>query len=80
MEIKKCLKCGAFIQSEGDICTSCLKETAYANTVLKSYFEENFSFDSIPAISAVTGVAPSVIQNYMKENNFIDYDVDGWMW
>ena len=77
MEIKRCTKCGAFIMSDGnDICESCAKETAYQNTVLKSYFDENTSFDSISAISAVTGIAPNVIQNYMKVNNFIDYDMD----
>ncbi|MBQ9314398.1 MAG: hypothetical protein IJ220_05295 [Clostridia bacterium] len=76
MEIKKCTKCGAFIMSENDICTSCSKEIAYENTVLKNYFDENVSFDSIPSISAVTGIAPNVIQNYMKKNNYIDYDIE----
>lgn len=76
MEIRKCKKCGAFIMSDNEICTSCSKETAYENTVLKNYFDENISFDSIPSISAVTGIAPNVIQNYMKTNNEIDFDID----
>jgi len=76
MEIKKCTKCGAFIQSDSDICSSCAKKIAYENTVLKNYFDENASFDSIPSISAVTGIAPNVIQSYMKANNYIDYDID----
>ena len=76
MEIKKCIKCGAFIMSEGDTCTSCLKETAYENTVLRNYFDENLSFESVSAISAVTGIAPTTIQNYMKANNYIDSDIE----
>ena len=76
MEIKKCIKCGAFIESDSDICASCAREIAYQNTVLKNYFDENISFESIPSISAVTGIAPNVIQNYMKENNYIDHDID----
>lgn len=76
MEIKKCIKCGAFIESDSDICTSCAKEVAYQNTVLKNYFDENVTFESIPSISAVTGIAPNVIQDYMKENNYIDHDID----
>lgn len=76
MEIKKCKKCGSFIMSDNNICTSCMKETAYENTVLKNYFDENNSFDSIPSISAVTGIAPDVIQNYMKTNNYMGFDID----
>ena len=74
MEIKKCSKCGAFIMSDKTLCDTCAKETAYANTVLKNYFEENVCFDSIPSISAVTGISPNVIQNYMKANDYIDAD------
>lgn len=74
MEIKKCSKCGAFIMSDKALCDTCAKETAYANTVLKNYFDENVCFDSIPSISAVTGISPNVIQNYMKANSYIDTD------
>ena len=76
MEIKKCTKCGAFLMADSDLCSSCAKEIAYENTVLKNYFDENSSFDSIPSISAVTGIAPNIIQNYMKANNYIDSDVN----
>lgn len=75
MEIKKCSKCGAFIMSENNLCESCSKENAYASTILKNYFDENLSFDSIPSISATTGIAPNLIQNYMKTNNYIDSDI-----
>lgn len=75
MEIKKCSKCGAFIMSEGNLCESCSKENAYAGTILKNYFDENLSFDSIPSISVATGIAPNVIQSYMKTNNYIDSDI-----
>ena len=76
MEIKKCTKCGAFVMSDNDLCASCAKETAYENTVLKNYFDENLNFDSIPSISAITGIAPNTIQNYMKANNYIDSDLN----
>ncbi len=74
MEIKKCSKCGAFIMTDNNLCSTCLKEIAYENTVLKNYFDENSSFDSIPSISAITGISPNSIQNYMKANNYIDSD------
>lgn len=76
MEIKKCTKCGAFIMTNNDLCESCAKENAYENTVLKNYFDENLTFDSIPSISAITGIAPNTIQNYMKTNNYIDSDLN----
>ena len=75
MEMKKCAKCGAFVETTGDLCTSCINQIAYENTVLKNYFEENLSFDSIPSISAITGIAPNTIQNYMK-TNYINSDID----
>lgn len=69
MEIKKCKNCGEFIMSENNICTSCLNKLNYGKTVLKSYFEDTNSCNSISSISSSTGVAPSIIQNYLNENN-----------
>lgn len=77
MEIKKCTKCGAFIAGDGELCDSCAKQIAYENTVLKNYFEANEAFDSIPSISAVTGISPNAIQNYMQKNNYIDEEDNG---
>lgn len=74
MEIKKCINCGSFISSESTLCTECANKITYENTVLKNYFDENSSFDSIPSISASTGISPSSIQNYMLQNNYIDSD------
>ena len=74
MEIKKCIQCGSFISSESTLCAQCANKITYENTVLKNYFDENSSFDSIPSISASTGVSPLTIQNYMLNNNYIDSD------
>ena len=76
MEIRKCTKCGAFIMSSNDLCDSCAKEIAYENTVLKNYFDENINFDSIPEVSAITGISPKTIQNYMKANNYVGSEID----
>lgn len=69
MEIKKCTNCGEFIMSENNICSSCSNKLNYGKTVLKSYFEDAYSYNSIGSISSSTGVAPSIIQNYLSENN-----------
>jgi len=74
MEIKKCICCGSFITSDASLCVTCANKKMYDSTVLKNYFDENSSFESISSISAATGVSPNTIQNYMKENNFIDSD------
>ena len=76
MEIKKCVSCGAFIMSDEDLCASCAKELSFQNTVLKNYFDENASFDSISSISAATGIDANVIQKYMRTNNYIDSNID----
>ncbi len=75
MELRKCVNCGCFITTEESLCTTCANKKTYENTVLKTYFDENSSFDSISSISATTGVSPNVIQSYMKENNFTDADI-----
>ena len=70
MEIKKCTSCGAFITTEATVCDSCLNKMNYDMTLLKNYFDEISSFDSISAISAATGVSPTAIQKYMQDNHF----------
>ena len=72
MELRRCKNCGSFTTSEDSLCDVCANKLKYNNTVLKSYFEEAVSFGSIQSISSATGVSPSVIKNYMDENNYIE--------
>ena len=72
MEIKKCINCGCFITTNASLCVTCANKKQYNSTVLKNFFDENASFDSISSISAATGVAPDAIQTYMKENDYYD--------
>ena len=72
MEIKKCTNCGAFTTAESSLCDICAKKLKYNTTLLNSYFEGNINFDSIQAISSTTGVSPSVVQNYMIENHYLE--------
>lgn len=76
MEIKKCINCGSFISSDATLCSTCANKITYENTVLKNFFDENASFDSISSISAVTGIAPSSVQRFMISNNYIDTNVE----
>lgn len=74
MELKKCANCGEFISSNYNLCSSCSNKLNYGKTVLKNYFEESdySNCSSIKQISSVTGLSPSIIQNYMIENNYIE--------
>ena len=73
MELKKCKNCGAFISSEAEFCSSCANNLSYNQTILKGYFDGGaISADSISSISSSTGVSPSIVQNYMLDNNYID--------
>lgn len=76
MEIKKCNNCGAFITSNETVCTSCANKANFDNTLLKTYFNENASFDSISAVSATTGVSPKSIQKYIQENSCLDTEMN----
>ena len=75
MELRKCVNCGSFITTEGALCTTCANKKTYESTVLKTYFDENTSFDSISSISATTGISPNAIQSYIRDNNFTDADI-----
>ena len=72
MEIKKCINCGSFITSNASLCTTCANKITYENTLLKNFFDENASFDSISSISVATGVSPNSIQKFMIENHYMD--------
>ncbi len=72
MELKKCKNCGAFIASDFNLCTACAKALSYNKTIVKGYFEDGVSCDSIKNIASSTGVSPTIIQNYVTENHFDD--------
>ncbi len=74
MEIKKCASCGSFITSGATICATCANKASYEKTLLKNYFDENASFDSISSVSATTGVSFNSVQKYIQDNNYVDLD------
>ena len=76
MEIKKCSNCGSFITSDATLCSSCTNKANYDRTLLKNYFDEAISFDSISAVSATTGVSPNSIQKYMQDNDYINSEIN----
>lgn len=76
MKIKKCANCGSFITSEANLCSSCANKANYDMTLLKNYFDEAASFDSISAVSATTGVSPKSIQQYMQDNDYMNSEIN----
>lgn len=70
MEIKKCSNCGAFITTQTNFCDACLNKMNYDMTLLKNYFDETPSFDSISTVSATTGISPKSIEQYMQMNHY----------
>ena len=71
MEIKRCSNCGAFTTAENSLCDVCSKQLKYSTTLLNNYFEQNVNFGTITNISSATGVSPTIIKEYMAENNYI---------
>ena len=63
MELKKCKNCGAFIASNSNLCTTCSNTLSYNKTILKGYFDDGISCDSIKTVSSATGVSPSRCSN-----------------
>ncbi len=78
MEIKRCSNCGAFTTSESNLCHTCENTLTYSNTLLRNYFEENANFDSVETIANAIGLSPSVVQEYMIANHYIDTTTESY--
>lgn len=72
MELKRCKNCGAFIASDANLCTTCANTLNYNKTILKGYFDEGISCDSVKTVSSATGISPAVVEKYIQENDYID--------
>ena len=69
MEIKKCVRCGSFFVTDGEVCGNCVPKDKLDIFKLKNYFEEN-SNSSVETISINTGISTRNVERYLKGDNF----------
>lgn len=72
MEFKRCNRCGNFFVSNNDICYDCEIKDRADIAKLNTILENSTGFTSVNDLSANSGVNPTNINRFIK-NNFISF-------
>ena len=72
MEFKRCNRCGNFFVSNNDICYECEIKDRADIAKLNTILENSTGFASVNDLSANSGVNPTNINRFIK-NNFISF-------
>lgn len=67
MEFNKCIRCGSFYVSTGDVCPKCITKDNLELGTFQNYVQENGLNNSLESVSNQTGIS---IKNL---NRFISY-------
>ncbi len=69
MEFKKCVRCGAFFVTEGDVCQNCMPKDRLDMVKFRDYIENNQDVDiSADNISVNTGISIRNVNRYLNQN------------
>lgn len=67
MEFKKCLRCGCFYVSDGDVCCNCQIKDKHDISVLSNFIQSN-DINSINDLSIQTGIKENNINRFISNN------------
>lgn len=67
MKFKKCIRCGAFFVTEGDVCNTCMPKDILEFNKFNNYIENNCG-TSADVISANTGISMKNVNRYLNQN------------
>lgn len=68
MEFKKCVRCGSFFVTDGDVCQNCMPKDRLERLKFEDYIENN-SGNSADIISINTGISTRNVNRYLSQNN-----------
>lgn len=68
MEFKKCVRCGSFFVTEGDVCQNCMPKDKLDRFKFQDYIENNVDV-SANDISINTGISIRNVNRYLSQNN-----------
>ena len=72
MELKKCVRCGCFFATNGDVCCNCASKDKHDIYALNNYIVNSTDIPSVDSLSYNTGVSAKNINRFI-ENNIIKY-------
>ncbi len=68
MEFKKCVRCGSFFVTDGDVCQNCMPKDKLDIMKFQNYIENNAN-DSANTISLNTGINLRNVNRYLNQDN-----------
>ena len=73
MEFNKCVRCGCFYVSEGDVCPKCNARDTFELSTFKSYIEKNGTGNSIETISQELGIPTRHLNRFLGYKELKEY-------
>lgn len=67
MEFKKCVRCGSFFVTDGDVCQNCMPKDRLEHLKFQSYIDNNIQ-DTADTISLNTGISIRNVNRYLNQN------------
>ncbi len=67
MEFKRCVRCGTFFVTDGDVCQNCMPKDRLDIVKFKDYVENNTNA-SADSISINTGISVKNVNRYLNNN------------
>lgn len=68
MEFKKCVRCGSFFVTNGDVCQNCMPKDRLDRLKFDDYIENNTSIEA-DIISVNTGISLKNVNRYLSQNS-----------
>lgn len=74
MKINRCIRCGGFYTSEGDVCPNCVAKDNMELSVFKTYLENNIDETSLNNVSMKTGISTPNLNRFLSYGGFEDFE------
>lgn len=65
MKINRCIRCGNFYTSKGDVCPNCVSKDNMELSAFKTYLENNQNETSLNNVSLKTGISQNNLNRYL---------------
>lgn len=69
MEFKKCVRCGSFFVSDGNVCQNCMPKDKLDIMKFNDYIDSTLD-NSADSISINTGISLKNVNRYLNQNRF----------
>lgn len=68
MEFKRCVRCGSFFVTEGEVCQNCMPKDRLDMVRFKDYVENTTGNYTAEGIAINTGISVKNVNRYLKQD------------